>query len=107
MTDSQIKMILEKLDRQDIRLSSIEKAINTIAIQDEKILNISSNVNALWKKYDAAFSPEGVIAKIKDHQAGCPKDDVKYLKNKFFGMLIAIVLAYVSGGIGIFFLAFK
>ncbi len=70
------KLILKKLDDQAERLQKIEKAISIIAVQDQKILNLQAQLSALWKKYDNAFSPDGVISKIKQFQAGCPRDNI-------------------------------
>lgn len=107
MTDSQINAILDKLDRQDSRLDNIEGMISNMKVQDEKILNIQTQLSALWKKYDMAFSTDGIVAKITNHQASCPKDEVKDLKSKVFGMLISIVLMVLSGLSGILFFAFR
>lgn len=75
MTENSI--ILKKLEQQDEKLMNIEKAVMKIAVQDEKIMTMENQINGLWGKYDAAFSPDGCIAKIKAFQLTCPKLEVK------------------------------
>lgn len=70
-------LILQKLDQQSERLSSIENAVSKIAVQEEKIEAIREQVTGLWRKYDYAFGPDGIISRIKNHQAACPRDEVK------------------------------
>lgn len=70
-------LILQKLDQQSERLSSIEKAVSTIAVQEEKIEALREQITGLWRKYDYAFGPDGLISRIKTHQAACPRDEVK------------------------------
>jgi hypothetical protein len=101
------KLILEKLDDQADRLHKIERAISVIAVQDERILNMQSQLNSLWKKYDSAFSPEGMVSKIKQHQASCPRETIdKTLKRQdtmikvqwsVIGLLVMIVAGKVIG----------
>ncbi len=79
------KLILEKLDDQAVRLQKIEQAISIIAVQDQKILNMQTQISSLWKKYDNAFSPDGVVANIKQFQASCPRGNIdKTLKRQDF-----------------------
>lgn len=104
---SELKMIADKLDSQDTRLGNIEAAIGKIAVQDEKILNVQVQINALWKKYDDALGPEGTVSKIRNHQAGCPENRVTNLENRFWGVLVSIGLIYLSGIGGVLFFALR
>ena len=78
------KLILEKLDQMalnhaqmEMKVDKIEAAVGLIAVQTERINNISKQINNLWVKYDDAFSTDGVINQVKNFQASCPRDQVK------------------------------
>jgi uncharacterized membrane protein len=69
---------LEKMEKKvEERMDRIEAAIGLIAVQEERITNITTQVNTLWSKYDSAFGPEGVISEVKHWQASCPRDNIK------------------------------
>jgi len=104
---TELQIVLDKLDGQDDRLAGIEKAISQIAVQDEKILNLQSQVNALWKKQDAYFGPKGVVSELKNNQANCPKDRVKTLETRSWGLMVSILLMVLSGLGGIMFFSFR
>lgn len=94
-------LILQKLDQQSDRLTSIEKAVSTIAVQEEKIEAMREQMAELWRKYDRAFEPGGTISEIKAYQAACPKEDIKIaLSRQWFAIgVIATIMT------GIFFKA--
>jgi uncharacterized protein YaaW (UPF0174 family) len=71
------KLILEKLEQMEKKVDKIEGAVSLIAVQTERINNISGQVNSLWAKYDTAFEPGGVVNQIKTFQAGCPRQTIK------------------------------
>ena len=95
MTD--LETILEKLDEQNGRLKTIEQAIASIAVQDEKIINIQSQVNGLWKKFDQCFSPDGVVPKIQQRQASCPRNQVKYMWGAVFITALGVIIKFLAG----------
>ena len=68
-----IAAVLKKLDKQDDRLERIETTIGTIATQSVQIITLQAQTDALWKKYDDAFSMTGPVAAIQNHQASCPR----------------------------------
>ena len=71
------KLILEKLEKMEKKVDKIESAISLLAVQSERIDNISGQTKALWEKYDDAFKPGGYVDIMKQHQAGCPKETMK------------------------------
>lgn len=103
---SELELVINKLNGLENRLDNIETAISLIAVQDEKILNMQSQISAIWKKIDMMTGPDGTISNIKNHQARCPENRVTNLENRFWGILISIGLIYLSGlgGIMIFVL---
>lgn len=65
------------LDKQTDDIEFIKTTISTIAVQEEKIITLKNQVNALGIKYDKAFSPDGVVMQVLNHQAGCPGPELK------------------------------
>jgi len=84
------KLILEKLDQMEKKVDKIETAVGLIAVQTERINNISGQVNSLWSKYDEAFSPEGILNQVKNFQASCPRDQIKNDLSKQWKVLLLL-----------------
>ena len=63
------KLILNKLDKMEQKVDKIESAIATIAVQNERINNVSTQIHGLWNKYDAAFNADGTVPKIQNTQS--------------------------------------
>ena len=94
MTD--FETILQKLEEQNQRLKTIEMAITTIAVQDEKIVNLQNQVTGLWKKYDTYFSANGVIPRIQQHQASCPRNQVRYMWGAIFVTALGVIVKFLT-----------
>ena len=105
------KLILEKLSNlerhsmvMEKKVDKIETAVGLIAVQSERIDNISAQVQALWLKHDEVFSPSGIINQIKIFQASCPKDQVKETIHQqwvVIGLLATIVCGTLLKALGI------
>lgn len=90
-----LKLLIQKMDDHGTRLSGIENAIISIAVQEERSLHLSAQVTALWNKYDAAFGPEGSVSHIKSYQDRCPKDSLeKSLARQW--KVISVILILVT-----------
>ena len=76
-TEKKFDGLKDQYARTENKLDKIEEAVTVIAVQTERLNNISFQVHALQLKYDDAFGPLGVISVIKAHQAGCPKEPLK------------------------------
>lgn len=72
----------EALNRFSARLGKMEDAVTSLAVQNNTIISTQKQVDALWKKYDEAFSPAGIISKIKNHQMKCPLSKIDSMENK-------------------------
>ena len=53
------------LEKQSIQLENIEKSLVALAIQGKDIVHINGQIEAIWKKYDIAFGPNGTISKLQ------------------------------------------
>ena len=71
------ELILDKLDKMEKKVDKIEIAVGLIAVQSERINNLSLQTQSLWVKYDKAFGDEGTIDKIRQFQVGCPRESIK------------------------------
>lgn len=95
------RLILEKLK---IIERKVDKGGKLTAMQTVQIKNLSSNVNMLWSKYDKEFGSDGIVAEMKNFQASCPRDQMKYsIRGQWvaigiFVSIIAGVLAF-SGAV--------
>ncbi len=92
------KLILEKLDNMSDRLVKIEEVIAIIAVQDEKILNLQTQVSQLWKKHDQACGPEGIVNQVKNFQASCPRLQIKETIDRQW-VIIALLATMVCGSL--------
>ena len=70
-------LILSKLERMEEKMDKIETTVQLIAVQEERINNLSGQINSLWLKYDTAFGSNGVITEVKNWQASCPRDTIR------------------------------
>ena len=95
------QLILEKLDtikkqtaKLEQKVDKIESTVVLIAVQSERIDNMQSQVHKLWAKHDDAFGTHGLVSKIKQFQASCPRESIKEtVKNQWIaiGLLASIV----------------
>ena len=90
------EQILKKLENMERKVDKIETAVGLIAVQTERINNVSSQVNSLWAKYDTAFGPGGVVTEIKNFQSGCPRDSINNALNRQW-VVIALLATTVVG----------
>lgn len=67
------EQIMQELSRQGDRLSNIETAIQSIAVQDNKIIHLQEQVHDLYRKSEVMNSPDGILAKVQNWQASCPR----------------------------------
>jgi len=64
--------------REDIveikqQLARIQKSVDTVAVQDERIRHVEMSQDAVWKKHDRL---RDAIDALTKHEASCPRDSV-------------------------------
>lgn len=84
--------LLEKLSE---KLSIIDQSITAIAVHSEQITTVQNNVMALWVKYDAAFNPEGTLARLQAQASACPKEDLRTQIKALWGA-VGLVIALIG-----------
>jgi hypothetical protein len=72
----------ESIIRVSTRLDKMEEAVTSLAVQNNMIINAQNQVDALWRKYDTAFGPDGTVSKIKNHQMKCPLSKVEKIETR-------------------------
>lgn len=92
MADSTTPEFDQRLGNIEKKLDSIANAIAVIAVQDEKIIHLEKNVSKLWEKYDQGFGQSGVITKVMQYQASCPRTEVDRLNVRVWGLIISMLL---------------
>ena len=78
MTEDAIQRINDQLESHGKKLENIQDTLQQLAVQDEQIKGIRTDIQAIWKKYDTAFGPQGVIPIVQQHQASCPRAQIKW-----------------------------
>lgn len=81
-----IKQISTRLDQQnellncqDKKLNDIQNALSQLAVQDEQINQLKKEQATMWKKFDSLIGNKGLLTKISNYQASCPRGQLKYL----------------------------
>lgn len=102
ITDNEIVQIHTRLDKQSNdmdkvfdKLDEIKDTLATIAVQSERLDGHEKEIRALWKKYDEHFSPDGTVPRISNHQASCPRGQVKLM----WWIVLPMGLALLSAAI--------
>jgi len=67
------------LERQGEKLDSIQSTLQQIAVQDEQIRQLQDQQSAMWGKIDSLCASDGPLAQVRQWQAGCPRNQIKYL----------------------------
>jgi hypothetical protein len=74
---------LEKIER---KIDMIAETLQTVAVQSERITNLQTQITVhqgmiddLYRKHDVLIEPNGVISVVRNHQASCPRGQIKYL----------------------------
>lgn len=65
----ELNIILKKLEDQDKTLAKIQELIIQIPVQDNKIKNLQVQMDALFRKYDEMYGPQGTITLIIAEQS--------------------------------------
>ena len=91
------RAIETKLTDVNNKLSKIEDALSTLAVQSEQIGCIQTQLGDLWKKYDTLIKPDGgVLPEIKNFQASCPRNSIKWMWLIVIPMGLTQVLTIVT-----------
>ena len=65
---------IQKTQGADIR--ELSKGFSILATQSEQITNLQTQAATLWRKYDSLTGPDSIQERIREHQKGCPKDEM-------------------------------
>lgn len=80
MTDDHaVNRIHRILDEHGQKLSDIQRTLQQIAVQDEQIRTLQEDIREQKQQIDTIQGPTGCIAEIRNFQASCPRQQIKYL----------------------------
>jgi TolA-binding protein len=68
-----------RLDELDRKIDRLTDAVQSIAVQKEKIFSLEKRVDALWERYDGMMGPRGLLDDVRNHQASCPRNQVRWM----------------------------
>jgi len=67
------------LENQDSKLDHITEALTAVAVQHERLNNLEEQTSRLQKDIRKLLCAGGIISDIKEHQASCPRNQIKNL----------------------------
>jgi len=105
----------QRLTKIETKLDEISSTLAKIAVQDNRIQHLETQVNAVWQKYDDFCKPGGQLDIIQAHVASCPRarlhDEIikseKRMDSLRNGMIIPIAIALIGAAYSVIHLAFK
>jgi len=86
----------------DVVLQKLENIELTQAAQGQT--NLNTQTTALWRKYDSLTGPDSIQEKIREHQKGCPRDEMHRTFGwvwKVIGFHSVLILALIGWVISI------
>jgi len=105
MIISELKGIKETQTEQRDQLKELSHAMSKLAVQSEQITNLQIQNTALYDKYDSLAGPDGIVTRLRDHQAHCPKEEMhrtfRWMWKIFivqFGIIVMIIGCLIKGG---------
>lgn len=87
----------ERLDELDRKIDRLRVAVESIAVQNVRILELDKRVDALWNRWDTYAGPKGVLDDVRAHQASCPRNQVRWM----WATLIPMGLTLIGMGIAL------
>lgn len=82
------------LQSQSMQLENIEKSLVKIAVQEERVTHVQSQVNALWSRFDLLTTPDGPITKLQQCANSCPGNALKDSITRLwaaFGIILMLI----------------
>jgi len=101
-----LNTVMAKLEEQDKKLEKIEGAIIQLAVQDNQIVTLQTQVNALFAKYDEQNKPDGLLYTIRQeqciissHQKNCQVSSLATQVKFIWGAILTMALAIIAKAI--------
>ena len=96
---SELKTIKDTQKTQGKDIKDLSKGFTILATQSEQITNLQTQTATLWRKYDAITGPSSVQERIREHQKGCPKEEMHRTFQWIFKILGAhsVILMGIGG----------
>lgn len=85
----------KRLDTIEKKLDGISSTLSQIAIQRDRIERLEQRMHAIWERYDALVGQEGVLSKLSNFQASCPRGQIRWV------WMTLVPLIFTQLGIGL------
>lgn len=93
----ELNLVHEKLDNQAKRLTGIERTLQSLARQDEKLKNQETSISALWRKWDSLTDAKnGILTQIITHQASCPRKTMTNQIRALWAIVVPLSIALLA-----------
>lgn len=95
--------IEQRLTDIDNKIDRLRQAVENIAVQNVRIIELERKVTALWDRWDTYAGPKGVLDEVRGHQASCPRNQVRWMWATLIPMGLTLIgmgiaLLRISGG---------
>ena len=95
--ESRLGSIEKKLDDHGGTLCEIKTTLNDLAVQNERIISIQKQLSNMWVKYDELVNPvDGVITKITNFQASCPRESILTHVKWLWCMVVSFTISQIA-----------
>lgn len=96
---NELKTIKDTQKSQGADIKELTKGFSILATQSEQITNLQTQTGVLWRKYDSLTGPESIQEKIREHQKGCPKEEMHRTFNWMWKVISAhsVILTALCG----------
>ena len=69
----------KRLEAIETKIDGISNTLSQIAIQRDRIERLEERMHAIWTRYDTLISPDGILHKLDNFQASCPRNTVRWV----------------------------
>jgi len=88
------KDLANKLDKHELKLDRIGKALEYLAVQENRIGQAETKLLDIYAKWNALVDPkDGPLWRIQQHQASCPRRQVQamwFVLVPLCGLILAV-----------------
>ena len=104
---SDLENVIKKLDEQARKLDKIETAIVQMAVQDNEIKNMQTQLASLWIKMEEIYKADGPINKILltqgqiiERQKSCKVHNLSTQSKLMWAAILGIAMTIIGKNLG-------
>ena len=99
----QLQSLEKKLDQLVAKVDQITATTGVLDVHDQRLAEVESKVSALWSKWETIAGQDGVISRIRNQQASCPRAQLRWVWIVLIPMaltLLAVAAAVIKTNFG-------